>query len=126
MSSILSEAASNFENLSVEDLKAHLAKMAEQKAKQREKQTEYNASPEAKEKRKDYQQTRLTNLKADPEKYAALQAKRKEYMNRDDVKAKRTEYHKRRNAEQKALIEAAKKAGIDVKAILSGAAPTPA
>jgi hypothetical protein len=120
MSSILSEAAANFENLSVDDLKARLKGIAEAKAKQKERQKEYNASPEAKEKRTTYQKSRLETIKGDPEKYDALKSKRKEYMNRPDVKAKRQEYHKKRNAETKAIIEAAKAAGIDVKAILAG------
>lgn len=121
MSSILSEAASNFENLSVDDLKAHLGKLAEAKAKQKVRQQEYNASPEAKEARKEYQKKRLDTLKADPEKLEALKEKRKEYMNRDDVKAKRKAYHQKRNAEQKALLEAAKKAGINVDEIMKAA-----
>lgn len=124
--SLLSEAQANFENLSIDELKAHLTQVAAAQAKQRERQKEYNASPEAKAQRKEYQTKRLADIKGNPEEYAKLQAKRKEYMNRPDVKAKRQEYHKKRNAELKALVEIAKAKGIDVDAILKSAAATPA
>jgi hypothetical protein len=118
MGSILSEAAANFDNLSVDELKAHLIKVAEQRQKQRAHQQEYNASPEAKAKRKTYQTSRLEAIKADPTKYDALKAKRKEYMNRPDVKSKRQAYHKTRNEVMKKLMEVAKAKGIDVDSLL--------
>jgi len=119
MGSILSEAAANFENLSVEDLKAHLQKVAAAQVKQRERQKEYNATPEAKEKRTAYQTKRNAEIKADPEKYEALKEKRKAYMSKPEVVEKRKAYHAKRNAEIKALLAEAKKRGIDVKAVLA-------
>ena len=114
MASILSEV--NLDNLSTDDLKAHLAKTLQAKAKQREHQKEYNATPEAKEARKAYQTKRQAEIATDPEKAAALKTKREEYNQRPEVVAKRKEYHKKRNASMKALLAEAAKRGLKVKA----------
>jgi hypothetical protein len=119
--SLLDEIAKQVETMSEEELRAEFVKAQEDKLKRKAKQAEYNANPEAKAKRLDYQKTRNEAIKADPEKYAALTAKRKEYMGRPEVKGKMKEYRDKRNLLQKLVMQRAKELGIDTAALAAEA-----
>jgi hypothetical protein len=103
---ILDEVTAQVESLTPEQLKAEFAKIQEQRAKRQEKQKEYNASPEAKEKRLAYsKQYREKN----PEKFKET---RKAYMQKPEVKARMKDYRLKRQAAEKAILAKAKALGI--------------
>jgi hypothetical protein len=99
---ILDEANKAIEQMSPEEIAKEFALLTEQRAKRQEKQKEYNSKPENKEKRKKYAEEYRAK---DPEGFAA---KRKEYMQRDDVKARHKEYMKQRNEKNKLIMQKAK------------------
>jgi hypothetical protein len=121
MSNILDTIREQVNSLSVDEVKAQLAKINEQKAKQREK---HKSKPHAYQKAlSDEQLAALTDEQR--EAYLAKRAKRTEYnkarIQRPEVKAKMKAYHqkpevkermkayhKKRQAEVKAIIARAK------------------
>jgi hypothetical protein len=103
MASILDQIRDQVNKLSPDEVKAQLAKMTEQKAKQASRNAERNASPEAKAKRQEYNKTRNQN----PE----VVAKRKAYHERPEVKERMKQYRTKRNDTIKALMARAKELG---------------
>jgi hypothetical protein len=104
--SILDEVTQTVNSLTPEQLREEFLKIQEAQAKRKEKQKEYNANPETKEKRLAYsKQYREKN----PEKFKET---RKAYMQKPEVKARMKTYRQKKQAEIKAILEAAKAAGI--------------
>jgi uncharacterized protein YhaN len=101
---ILSQVSDEVGAMSDDDIRAEMAKLQEQKAKQAKRQAEYNSSPEAKEKRAAYNAARSQ----DPE----VKAKRAEYMQRPEVKEKMKAYRQKRNERTKAILAKAAELGI--------------
>jgi len=87
-----------------DQVRAQLAKMQEQKAKQTARNQERNQDPEVKAKRQEYNKTRNQN----PE----VVAKRKAYHEKPETKERMKEYRQKRYEMQKALIARAKELGM--------------
>lgn len=104
MGNIIDSFKAQLDKYSPDEIKAQLAKLKEQQARQKEKNQLRLQNPEAKAKRAAYNATRNAN----PD----VQAKRKAYHEKPEVKARMTEYRKRRNEMQKALIAKAKELGL--------------
>lgn len=106
--SVLAEIdASKVDQLSEDQLREHLRKVAEEREKRRAKQKEYNAKPENVEKRKAYSE----KYRTDPAKAEKFKAARKAYMQKPEVKERMKQYRTKRNAEIKALLAEAKRRG---------------
>lgn len=104
----MDEVKAQVEKLDENAIRARLAKIQEQREKQKVRQKEKiaNLSPEQKEQRKAKQ---LEYRQKNADKFLE---KRKAYNARPDVKAKRQAYMKKRNAERTALLRRAKELGI--------------
>jgi bisphosphoglycerate-dependent phosphoglycerate mutase len=105
MPSILDTIREQVNALSADQVKAELAKIADQKAKQKERmkgRTHGPLSEEQKAKRAEYHQR--------PD----VKAKMKEYHAKPEVKARMKEYHKTRNEKTKAILARAKELGIEL------------
>jgi hypothetical protein len=103
---LLAQVESEVGELSEEDLRAELTKVTVRRTAQAEKNKTRNANltPEQKEARKDKQ----AEYNAQPE----VKAKRKAYMERDDVKERQTRYRKEKYARDKAILDRARALGI--------------
>jgi uncharacterized protein YhaN len=104
MVDILSQVESEVGGLTDEQIRDEMARLLAAKEKQRERQKEYNTSPEAKEKRRLYNEQR----KDDP----AVKAARKAYHERPEVKEKQRLARQKRAARQKAILKKAAELGI--------------
>jgi ribosomal protein L14E/L6E/L27E len=104
MANLLERIKAKIADLPDDELRQAVDAEEARREKQKGRQKTYNTSEEAKAKRKEY------NLKrnADP----AISDKRKEYHQRPEVKERMKEYRQRRYAEQKALVEEARRRGI--------------
>lgn len=109
--SLLDNVQQSVEQMSEAELREAFLQMEQEKKARTEKQKKYNLDPANKEKRLAYSKERNEKIKQDPEKYAVVQAKRKEYMakNKDKQKAYRT----KRNELHKAIMQRARELGID-------------
>jgi len=114
---ILDDVKNQVEQMDAEAVKAELQKMLLANEKRKEKQVQYNSSPEAKAKRTEYSKKYNADRLADPEKREGIIAKRKEYHSRPEVKEKQKAYRTRRNDLTKALMNRAKELGIDLKGL---------
>jgi hypothetical protein len=101
---ILDQIREQVEKLSPDEVRAQLAKLQEQKAKQRERQAGRELSPEQLEKRKAYNRERIQR----PE----VKEKMRAYHQREDVKERMKEYRKTRAEKTKAILARAKELGI--------------
>lgn len=104
MSNILDQIRDQVNAMSADEVRAELAKVQEQKAKQKERQSAKTLSPEALEKRKAYNKERT----ARPE----VKAKMKEYHAKPEVKERMKEYRVKRAAQTKAILARAAELGI--------------
>jgi hypothetical protein len=123
MAGILDEVMKQVEQMSEEELRAEFIAAQKAKAEQKERQLKYNASPEAKEKRSTYQKNRLAQMATNPELKAKIEAQRKAYHGKPEVKARMKEYRDARNAKIKAVLARAKELGIDVSTPPAEATP---
>lgn len=111
---IFTSALADAEQMSDSDLREALEKYRQNEEERRERQKKYNTSPEAIERRKQYNDERKrkmdpTSPEYDEEFTLKIKAARKEYM--DKNKEARKQYNQKRNAKMKALLEVAKKRG---------------
>lgn len=106
--SLMEEVSNEIAKLDENAIRERLAKINEQRERQKSRQREKlaNLTPEEKEARKAKQAEYRAKNK---EKF--LEARR-EYNSRPEVKARRAAYMKRRNAERAALLKRAKELGI--------------
>jgi glutamate synthase domain-containing protein 2 len=114
MANILEQIREQVNSLSPDQVRAQLAKLQEQKAKQREKSKGREKGPlsdEQKEKRKLYNRARV----AKPE----VKQKMKEYHQKPEVKARMKDYRLKREAKVKELIERARVLAVDDPSLAS-------
>jgi len=103
---LLAQVEEEVGGLSEEDLRVELTKVTVRRAAQAEKNKVRNATltPEQKEDRK----LKQAEYNSQPE----VKAKRKAYMEREDVKERQTRYRKEKYARDKAVLVRARELGI--------------
>jgi len=114
MTSVLASVQAEIDKLTPDQIREQLRKLAEKKAKDKERRQGSEAKPltdEQKEKRKAYNKARSEN----PE----VKAKQKEYRTSEKAVAARKKYQAERNAKIKALLAKAKAEGIEFPAGLT-------
>jgi hypothetical protein len=104
--SLLERIKAQVATMKPEDVQAQLAKIREQREKQKARRG--TLSPDALEKRKAYNKARI----AKPE----VKAKMKEYRQKPETKARMTEYRKARAERTKLILQKAKELGITAEA----------
>lgn len=103
---ILDEVQAQLDSMTPDQLKEEFLKITADREKRKEKQKEYNASPEAKEKRQAYSKK---YREENPEKFKET---RKAYMQKPEVKERLKTYRQERQAREKAILAKAKELGI--------------
>lgn len=114
MGNIIDEVTAAVDNMDEATLRAEFARITKEREERKVKQKEYNASPEAKAKRKAYSEE---YRKKNPDKF---KEQRKAYMQKPEVKQRMKAYRQKRQANEKAILARAKELGI------TGAPATPA